>query len=112
MAEHVCIQEPSIKVMDARQVAMDSRTVAMSAKLDRISDALEALAVQKNDIVHLTRRFEDLRVWTGDHEKRIKALELAPGKSASALVYMAIGAGMTALGGVATGVTLFFMIGG
>ena len=104
MAEHLCQQEPAIKVMDARQVAM-------SAKLDRMADALEALAVQKNDIGHLTRRVEDLRTWTGDHEKRLKALELAPGKSASALVWMGIGAGITALGTVAAGVALFFMIG-
>ncbi len=83
----------------------------MSAKLDRISEALEALAVQKNDIVHLTGRLEDLRKWTAAHEKRIQTLELAPGQGASHLIWLAVGAGVSALGSLAAGVTLFFMIG-
>lgn len=82
-----CIQAPTILRIDE--------------KLDRVMEALQVLAVQKNDIDHLSKDQESLRKWVITHEARLQKLELQPGKVAGKAVYLLSGGAITLIVGLA-----------
>lgn len=69
-------------------------------KLDKVVEALQVLAVQKNEIEHLIKTQGDHRAWLKGHEERIQHLEKRPGESASRFVWLLTGGGISALTGV------------
>lgn len=81
-----CIQAPTIGRIEE--------------KIDKVMDSLQSLAVQKNDIDHLKTDQVSLRNWVKNHESRMQALELQPGKLAGKIIYMMAGVGTTVLAGL------------
>lgn len=74
-----CIQAPIIEKIDK--------------KLDQVMDALQVLAVQKNEIDHLKTDHDSLRQWVKGHEVRLQVVELHPGKLAGKTIYLLAGIG-------------------
>lgn len=81
-----CIQAPTIGRIEE--------------KIDKVMESLQSLAVQKNDIEHLKDDQNSLRNWVKNHETRMQALELQPGKFAGKIVYMMAGVGTTVCAGL------------
>lgn len=72
----------------------------MDEKLDKVIDALSVLAVQKNEIQHISKTQDDHRVWLKNHEERLQKVELQPGRMATKTLLIVIGAGVTVVSGV------------
>ena len=54
----------------------------METKVDRLTDVVSQIAVQQNDITHLTTSLNGLRDWMIKIERRVGELEKAPGGAA------------------------------
>lgn len=65
-----------------------SNIETLGKKMDRILDVLTQVAVQKTEIEHLTAAVLELREWNRSQEKRIQALEKAPGNGAIKMLWM------------------------
>jgi|LGVE01.1.fsa_nt_gb predicted RNase H-like nuclease (RuvC/YqgF family) len=100
----VCKQEPQLRSLNERWGSLDK-------KMDRMVEALEALAAQRVEIEHLTQQQHEDRVWLKDHETRIQSLERAPGSSASKFLWILIGASVTVAPGIATAILVYWMRG-
>lgn len=98
----------------------------ISSKIDRLAEALQVLAVQKNEISHLVRHQGDHREWLKGHEKRLQdlekrpegsakheqridALEKRPGDSASRLFWVVLTAGAGTSGGFVSALAVWLI---
>jgi len=88
-----------------------SRLETVDEKLDKLTEILTTVAVQKNEIEHLVSALSDLKNWLKLLEARMQLQEQAGGQSASkflwiivtALAASCIGAAVTAISLVARG---------
>lgn len=85
---------------------------AMASQFTEITKALQAVAVQKNEIKHLLEHQGDHREWLKDHEKRIQKIEQQPSQAATRWYWMAIAAMVGILSSVGTKIFAAAFIGG
>lgn len=101
-AGEACKQESHLRIINQRWIDLDK-------KMDRMVEALEALAAQRVEIEHLIEQQRDTKSWLKRHEERIQALERAPGGMASRFLWIVVGAVVTIGAGIATGLGLIWI---
>lgn len=81
----------------------------IQTKLDQMLEALQVIAVQKNEIEHLIKTQGDQREWLKGHERRIQDLEKLPGDNASRFIWLLYGGGVSSVTGILVGLIVFFI---